>query len=114
MWNRIKLLRLTQKIVDIKAQKDYYTNYVFFIDLKNMFVIKLIIYWLFNKLFKLSINKEKIGTIKLLYSKTKLKVSNRSEYINVKNFVLQRGLISPMLFDLYINDLINELDKYSF
>ena len=27
---------------------------------------------------------------------------------------MQGSLISPMLFDLYINDLINESDNYSF
>ena len=62
----------------------------------------------------MGINKEIIGTIKLLYSKAKLKISSNSENINVNNGVLQGSLISPMLFDLYINDLIDELDKNSF
>ena len=53
-------------------------------------------------------------TIYLLYLRAKLKISNNKECINVNNGVLQGSLISPMLFDLYINDLINELDDNSF
>ena len=62
----------------------------------------------------MNINKEIIGKIKLLYSKAKLKKSFNSENINVNNDILQGSLISPILFDLYINDLINELDNNSF
>jgi hypothetical protein len=52
---------------------------------------------LFNKLTILGISKEIIGTIKLLYSRAKLKISNNNECINVNNGVLQGSLISPML-----------------
>ena len=38
-------------------------------------------------------------------------MSNYSEIINVNNGVLQGSLISPLLFDFYINDLIIELNK---
>ena len=94
----INLLRLRQRVYDIKKVKTKYTKYLLFIDLKNVYdkVIH-------KKLF-----------LKLLYSKAKLKISNDSENINVNNGVLQGSIISPMLFDLYINDLINELDKNSF
>ena len=55
----------------------------------------------------MGINIEIVNTIKLLYSRAKLKISNVSENINVNNVVLQGNIISPMLFDLYINDLID-------
>ena len=37
-----------------------------------------------------------IGSIKLLYSNAKLKISNNNICINVNNGVLQGNLISPM------------------
>ena len=69
---------------------------------------------LFNKLSILGISKEIIGTIKLLYSRAKLKISDNNETINVNNGVLQGRLIWRILFDLYINDLIDELDTNAF
>ena len=84
-----------------------------FIDLKNAYD-KVIHKKLFEKLNNYGINPKIIGTIKLLYSYAKLKISNDSEIINVNNGVLQGSLISPLLFDLYINDLIIELNKNAY
>ena len=81
-----------------------------FIDLKNAYD-KVIHKKLFEKLDKYGIDSKIIGTIKLLYSYAKLKISSDSEIINVNNGVLQGSIISPLLFDLYINDLIIELSK---
>ena len=105
----LNLLRLRQRVYDIKKVKNCFPKYLLFIDLKNAYD-KVDHKRLFNKLTILGISKEIIGTIKLLYSRAKLKISNNNECINVNNGVLQGSLISPMLFDLYINDLINELD----
>ena len=109
----LNLLRLRQRVHDIKKVKNFFPKYLLFIDLKNAYD-KVDHKRLFNKLTILGINKEIIGTIKLLYSCAKLKISNNNECINVNNGVLQGSLISPMLFDLYINDLINELDVNAF
>ena len=109
----LNLIKLRQKISDIKKLKNSWTKYLIFIDLKNAYD-KVIHEKLFKKLEKQGISKDIIGTIKLLYSKAKLKVSNDSNYINVNNGVLQGSLISPILFNLYINDLIIELDNSAF
>ena len=90
-----------------------FNKYLVFIDLKNAYD-KVIHTKLFEKLYKYGINEKIIGTIKLLYSYAKLKISNDSEIINVNNGVLQGSLISPLLFDLYINDLIIELNKNAY
>jgi len=87
-----------------------FNNYLVFINLKNAYD-KVMHKKLFEKLNKYGINPKIIGTIKLLYSYAKLKISNDSDIINVNNGVLQGSLISPLLFDLYINDLLIELNN---
>ena len=67
-----------------------------------------------NKLLEQGISEDIIGSIKLLYSKVKLKISNNNICINVNNGLLQRSLISSMIFNLYINDLIKELHQNSY
>ena len=109
----LNILKLRQRVYDIKKVKNQYTKYLLFIDLKNAYD-KVNHRKLFNKLINMGINIEIVNTIKLLYSRAKLKISSNNENINVNNGVLQGSIISPILFDLYINDLINELDKNSF
>ena len=90
-----------------------FNKYLVFIDLQNAYN-KIIHAKLFEKLYKYGIDTKIIGTIKLLYSYAKLKISNDSDIINVNNGVLQGNLISPLLFDLYINNLIIELSKNAY
>ena len=85
-------------------------KYLVFIDLKNAYD-KVINKRLFNKLIEQGISEDIIGSIKLLYSKAKLKISNDNLCVNVNNGVLQGSLISDIVFNLYINDLIKELNQ---
>ena len=71
-------------------------KYLVFIDLKNAY------------------DKVIINTIKLIYLYAKLKISSKSEIINLNNAVLQGSLISPLLFDIYINDLIIKLNENAY
>ena len=109
----LNLLRLKQRINDVKKERNKFNKYLVFIDLKNAYD-KVIHKKLFEKLDKYGIDTKIIGTTKLLYSYAKLKISNDSDIINVNNGVLQGSLISPLLFDLYINDLIIELNKNAY
>ena len=101
----LNFLRLKQGIYDVKKEKNMFNKYLVFIDLKNAFD-KVIHKKLFEKLYKYGINSKIIGTIKLLYSYARIKIYNDSDIINVNNGVFQGSLISPLLFDLYINGLI--------
>ncbi len=109
----LNLLKLRQRVSDLKLEKNFFTKYLVFIDLKNAYD-KVVHRRLFNKLVEQGISEDIIGSIKLLYSKAKLKISNNNVCINVNNGVLQGSLISPMLFNLYINDLIKELNENSY
>ena len=82
----LNLLRLRQRVYDIKKVKTKYTKYLLFIDLKNAYD-KVDHKRLFLKLSQMGISEELIGSIKLLYSKAKLKISYNSECINVNNGV---------------------------
>ena len=87
-----------------------FNKYLVFIDSKNAYD-KFIHNKLFEKLNKYGINSKLIGTIKLLYSYEKLKMSNNLDIINANNGILQGSLISSLSFYLYINVLITELNK---
>ena len=58
--------------------------------------------------------KEIINAIKIIYSNAKIKISSNDEYININNDVLQGILLSPILFNIYVNDLIEDLDYIAF
>jgi hypothetical protein len=52
-----------------------------------------------------------INTIKKLYSSAYLSVNPRETPIAINRGLLQGSIISPILFNLYIDDLIRELDR---
>lgn len=69
---------------------------------------------MFNKLKKLKAPEELINTIAKIFSYAKMKVYLRTKAMNVNKSVLQGSILSLMLFNVYINDLIDALDKTSF
>ena len=113
MRSRINLIRLRQKVNDLKKNKFFDNKYFLFIDLKNAYD-KIINEKLFNKLADNGISEEIIKAIKIIYSNAKIKISSKDDYININNSVLQGSFLSPILFNIYINDLIKDLDYIAF
>ena len=51
--------------------------------------------------------------IKFIYSHAKTQINKNTETININKGVLQGGILSPTLFNLYLTGLIDDLNKIS-
>jgi hypothetical protein len=100
----MNLMRLRQKFSEVKltGKQD---KYLMFIDLKNTYD-KVNHVKLFDKLRKSNVDEEIIYTVEKIYSNAVVRTNNMNEKINFNNGVLQGSLISSMLFNLFINDLV--------
>ena len=100
----VNLARLRQKVSDI-INFNNEEKYIFFIDIKNAYdsVNHNI---LFEKMKILNIPENIINTIMKIYSFAKMKINLFQKPININRGVLQGSILSPMLFNIYINDLI--------
>ena len=69
---------------------------------------------LFEKLIRKKLPIEVVNTIKLIYSHSKVKVGTLTDPININGGVLQGSVISPMLFDVFFDDLVRKLGAECF
>jgi len=107
--NLMKFRHMCDKVKEKKGDK-----YVFFLDLKYAYdsVNHRLLFHKLEKTFKFDVVL--INTIKLLYSNARIMVDRLSGAININRGVMQGSLISPILFNLYINDMVEDLSKSTF
>jgi len=59
-------------------------------------------------------NTEIINEIKVIYSSARMRLNTLQKHININKGVLQRGILSLWLFNIYIDDLVRSLKDISF
>jgi hypothetical protein len=108
LGTEVNLLKLREKGRQLKSLGG---GYVLFTDFKAAYdsVCHEI---LFDKLRQMRFPEDLINTIIKFYSSAKTKVGERT--VDVRRGVLQGNLFSPMLFNIYVDDLIRELSVISF
>jgi hypothetical protein len=64
---------------------------------------------MFMKLESLGISQKALRIIKCIYNDFKIDINSNT--VRIKRGVLQGSLISPFLFNFYLNDLIQQLGR---
>ena len=95
----------------MKEDKNKNTKWTLFVDLKSAFY-KVDHRILMRKMRKMNIQEDLINTIEWLYEQTKIQV--KKEDINIGVGVIQGGVISPTLFLIMFNDLIEKLTNLGY
>ena len=109
----VNIMRLRQRVDDVMEGKSNDEKYVFFIDLKAAYD-SVNHDKLFLKMEKKCYPMNIINAIKKIYSSARMRLNTFQEYININRGVLQGGILSSWLFNIYIDDLIRELKDISF
>lgn len=106
---QIHLLRLVGKIIDLKGHPRFVTGnwFILFIDFKAAFD-RVDHGILFSKLSETGVKEKTLNIMKLLYNSYHFTLPG-DKPARINSGVAQGSLISPLLYDWYVNDLVSEL-----
>ena len=111
LGTQVHILRLLGRIIDIRNSPTYKSGnwLTFFIDFKSAFD-KVDHQILFRKLQESGISQRTINILKLLYNSYHFSLMD-SNPSKINSGVAQGSLVSPLLYDWYVNDLVSHLSE---
>jgi len=109
LGTQVHILRLVGKMIDIQDDPYFKSGnwFAFFVDFKSAFD-RVDHTLLFQKLLNTGISSRTVNILKLLYNSYHFSLPDDRPR-RIKSGVTQGSLVSPLLYDWYVNDLVSNL-----